>query len=85
RAARAAGADVREQTELTDIHHDGTRFQLRAGDTRMSADWLINSAGAWANTVAGYFGETVPMKPIYPNLWVTEPLPLFITHNLGVY
>ncbi len=34
RAARAAGADVREQTELTDMHHDGTRFQLQAGDTR---------------------------------------------------
>lgn len=85
RAARAAGADVREHTELTDIHHDGTRFQLRAGDLRVSADWLINSAGAWANTVAGYFGETVPMKPIYPNMWVTEPLPPFIVHNLGVY
>ncbi|NYH15993.1 NAD(P)/FAD-dependent oxidoreductase [Paraburkholderia bryophila] len=85
RAARAAGADVREQTELSEIHHDGKRFQLRAGDARISADWLINSAGAWANTVAGYFGENVPMKPIYPNMWVTEPLPPFITHNLGVY
>ncbi|RAS34372.1 NAD(P)/FAD-dependent oxidoreductase [Paraburkholderia bryophila] len=85
RAARAAGADVREQTELSEIHHDGKRFQLRAGDACISADWLINSAGAWANTVAGYFGERVPMKPIYPNMWVTEPLPPFITHNLGVY
>jgi sarcosine oxidase subunit beta len=85
RAARAAGAEVREQTELTEIHHDGTRFQLRAGELRFSADWLINSAGAWANKVAASFGETVPMKPIYPNMWVTEPLPLFITHNLGVY
>ncbi|MGY6124630.1 NAD(P)/FAD-dependent oxidoreductase [Paraburkholderia strydomiana] len=85
RAARAAGADVREQTALSGIHHDGTRFHMRAGDTQISADWLINSAGAWANTVAGYFGESAPMKPIYPNMWVTEPLPLFITHNLGVY
>ncbi|TDN62462.1 FAD-binding oxidoreductase [Paraburkholderia sp. BL10I2N1] len=85
RAARAAGADVREQTALTDIHHDGTRFRLRAGEQRISADWLINSAGAWGNTIAGYFGESVPMKPIYPNMWVTEPLPRFITHNLGVY
>jgi len=76
RAARAAGADVREQTALSGLHHD---------DTQISADWLINSAGAWANTVAGYFGESAPMKPIYPNMWVTEPLPLFITHNLGVY
>ncbi|WP_027214597.1 NAD(P)/FAD-dependent oxidoreductase [Burkholderia sp. WSM2232] len=85
RAARAAGADVREQTELADIRHDGRRFHMRAGDTDISADWLINCAGAWANTVAGYFGERAPMKPIYPNMWVTEPLPLFITHNLGVY
>ncbi|MGF6242061.1 MULTISPECIES: NAD(P)/FAD-dependent oxidoreductase [Paraburkholderia] len=85
RAARAAGAEVREQTELTDIRHDGTRFHLSAGDLRFTADWLINSAGAWANKVAASFGETVPLKPIYPNMWVTEPLPLFITHNLGVY
>ena len=85
RAARAAGAHVREQTALTDIRHDGTRFQLRAGEQRFSADWLINSAGAWGNTIAGFFGESVPMKPIYPNMWVTEPLPCFITHNLGVY
>ncbi|CAH2895851.1 MAG: Opine oxidase subunit B [uncultured Paraburkholderia sp.] len=85
RAARAAGADVREQTALSGIQHDGKRFHMRAGDTQISADWLINSAGAWANTVAGYFGESAPMKPIYPNMWVTEPLPLFITHNLGVY
>jgi len=85
RAARAAGADVREQTALSGLHHDGKRFHMRAGDTQISADWLINSAGAWANTVAGYFGESAPMKPIYPNMWVTEPLPLFITHNLGVY
>ncbi|XUW92046.1 FAD-binding oxidoreductase [Burkholderia sp. M6-3] len=85
RAARAAGADVREQTALSGIHHDGKRFHMRAGDTQISADWLINSAGAWANTVAGYFGESAPMKPIYPNMWVTEPLPLFITHNLGVF
>jgi sarcosine oxidase subunit beta len=85
RAAQAAGAEVREQTELTEIRHDGTRFQLGAGEQHFTSDWLINSAGAWANKVAESFGETVPMKPIYPNMWVTEPLPLFITHNLGVY
>ncbi|SAK68905.1 FAD dependent oxidoreductase [Caballeronia catudaia] len=83
-AARRAGADVREQTELTDIVFDGTRFQMRAGDERISSDWLINSAGAWANRIAGSFGESVPMKAIYPNMWVTEPLPLFIGHSLGV-
>ncbi|ACC75653.1 FAD-binding oxidoreductase [Paraburkholderia phymatum] len=84
RAAQRAGAIVREQTALTDIAHDGTRFQIRAGNEHITADWLINSAGAWANTIAGFFGEAVPMKPIYPNMWVTEPLPRVVMHNLGV-
>lgn len=84
-AARRAGAHVQEQTALADLSFDGRRFQMRAGDERISADWLINSAGAWANTIAGAFGETVPMHPIYPNMWVTEPLPRFIEHSLGVY
>jgi len=90
RAARALGADVRERTPITAIAHDGVRFQLTAqpaeGDTlRVSADWLLNTSGAWANHIAGTFGERVPMHPIYPNMWVTEPLPKCIGHNLGVY
>ncbi|AQQ22675.1 NAD(P)/FAD-dependent oxidoreductase [Burkholderia cenocepacia] len=85
RAARAAGADVFEHTPVDAVHHDGTRFHLQAGGRAHTATWLINSAGAWANTIAERFGEAVPMEPIYPNMWVTEPLPPFITHNLGVY
>ncbi|AKM02265.1 NAD(P)/FAD-dependent oxidoreductase [Burkholderia pyrrocinia] len=85
RAARAAGADVFEHTPVDDVRHDGTRFHFQAGGRACTATWLINSAGAWANTIAERFGEAVPMEPIYPNMWVTEPLPPFITHNLGVY
>jgi sarcosine oxidase, subunit beta len=83
-AARRAGADVREQTELADIAFDGTRFTMRAGGERITSDWLVNSAGAWANRIAGCFGEAAPMSPIYPNMWVTEPLPPFLGHSLGV-
>ncbi|WP_419687795.1 NAD(P)/FAD-dependent oxidoreductase [Burkholderia theae] len=85
RAARAAGADVLEHTSVDDVRHDGARFHFLAGGRACTATWLINSAGAWANTIAERFGEAVPMEPIYPNMWVTEPLPQFITHNLGVY
>jgi sarcosine oxidase, subunit beta len=84
-AARRAGADVLELTPLDDVTYDGARFQLSANGRRFSADWLVNAAGAWANTIAQRFGDAVPMQPIYPNMWVTEPLPQFITHNLGVY
>lgn len=90
RAARALGAEVREHTPITSVVHDGVRFQLTAqaeqGDAwHVSADWLLNTSGAWANHIAGTFGERVPMHAIYPNMWVTEPLPKFIGHNLGVY
>ena len=57
RAARAAGADIREQTELTEVSHDGKHFQLRAGDQHFTADWLINSAGAWADKIAASWGD----------------------------
>ncbi|NHL68223.1 FAD-binding oxidoreductase [Burkholderia ambifaria] len=85
RAARAAGADVFEHAAVDDARHDGMRFHVQAAGRAYTATWLINSAGAWANTIAERFGEAVPMEPIYPNMWVTEPLPPFITHNLGVY
>jgi sarcosine oxidase subunit beta len=85
RAARGSGADVWEQTELKDFRFDGKYFQMMAGDRRISSRWLVNSAGAWANSVAAQFEEAVPMQPMYPNMWVTEPLPQFITVNLGAY
>lgn len=85
RAAREAGAQVRELTALEKADYDGARFVLQAGDETYEADWLINAAGAWAGTLAQRFGDLVPMTPIYPNMWVTEPLPLFLEHNLGVF
>jgi sarcosine oxidase subunit beta len=85
RAARQAGALVRELTAVTGVEHDGKRFMLHAGEETFAADWLINAAGAWGLALAERFGDTVPMKPIYPNMWVTEPLPPFLEHNLGVF
>jgi sarcosine oxidase subunit beta len=85
RAARQAGALVRELTAVTGVEHDGKRFMLHAGEETFAADWLINAAGAWGLALAERFGDTVPMKPIYPNMWVTEPLPPFLGHNLGVF
>lgn len=85
RAATAAGAMLLEHTELTDIRFDGTYFHAQAGNYRIRSTWCINAAGAWANQLAHAFDEKVPMEPIYPNMWVTEPMPRFITHNLGIY
>ena len=85
RAARAAGADIREHAPVTMIEHDGTRFRLRtSGDLEVSAAMLVNVAGAWGHKIAARFGESVPEEVIAPNMCVTEPVPYFMGPNFGV-
>lgn len=84
RAARAAGADIREHAPVTMIERDGTRFRLRAGGIEVSAATLVNVAGAWGSEVAARFGESVPEDVVAPNMCVTEPLPYFMVPNFGV-
>ena len=85
RAARAAGADIREHAPVTTIEHDGARFRLRAADgIDVSAATLVNAAGAWGHEIAARFGERVPEDVIAPNMCVTEPLPYFMVPNFGV-
>ena len=85
RAARAAGADVREHAPVTTIEHDGARFLVRtAGGIEVSAAALVNVAGAWGHEIAARFGERVPEDVIAPNMCVTEPVPYFMVPNFGV-
>ena len=85
RAARAAGADIREDTEVTGVTHDNGRFEIRTStDGPIRATTLINAAGAWGSDLAARFGDTVPAGVMAPNMAVTEPLPHVITVNVGV-
>jgi sarcosine oxidase subunit beta len=85
RAARAAGADIRENSAVTDIEHDGAQFHLRtATGLALRAASLVNVAGAWGHEVAARFGESVPEGVIAPNMCVSEPLPYFMVPNFGV-
>ncbi|CAN5330760.1 FAD-dependent oxidoreductase [soil metagenome] len=84
-AARTAGAVICEGTRIVEFSHTGGLFMLRAEDGReFQAPLLLNVAGYWGGAVAEAFGETVPVKPMSPNMMVTEPLPYFITPNIGV-
>ena len=84
-AARAAGADIREHSEVVSHAHDGARFTLRTrADDDYAAPVLLNMAGFWGGAVAEAFGEPVPVAPLSPNMAVTEPLPYVVEPNLGV-
>jgi sarcosine oxidase subunit beta len=84
-AARRAGAEVHERTQVDEIAHDGKNFRLLAGGAlEVEAPVLLNCAGAWANEIAARFGDTVPMHSGHPAMAVTEPLPFFMDWSLGV-
>ncbi|MBC5767974.1 NAD(P)/FAD-dependent oxidoreductase [Ramlibacter albus] len=85
RAARAAGATIIEQCEVTELAHDGHRFVLGDGKgLQVRAPWLLNCAGAWSLAVARAFGDDAPMESIHPGMAVTEPMPRFMDINIGV-
>ena len=84
-AARAAGAAIRERTEIVAQAHDGEGFVLRSRDgEEFRAALLLNMAGFWGGKVAAAFGEKVPITPLAPNMLVTEPLRYFMQPALGV-
>ncbi len=84
RTARAAGASLLEHHAVADIAHDGARFVITANGTSFRTPILLNCAGFWGGEIAKRFGEPVPVEPLHPNMLVTEPLPFFCQHNVGV-
>ncbi|MGJ5198462.1 NAD(P)/FAD-dependent oxidoreductase [Bradyrhizobium sp. HKCCYLRH1030] len=83
-AARRAGAEVLENTEVTGATRTFEGFALEAGDVAIRTRTVINSAGAWADGLARAFDEPVPLERTYPSMIVTEPLDPFLTVNIGI-
>ena len=85
RAAARAGAEIHEHEAVTGVARDTAGFRLeteRGG--RFTAGSLINVAGAWADRVAGWFGERAPIQAMAPNMLVSEPVPYRLPVNIGV-
>ena len=84
RAARMAGATVLEHMPVHEAVTTGNGFALFAGeDTEIRCRQLVNTAGAWSDQFATQFGESVPLKKIYPSMVVTEPLPYLLPMSMG--
>lgn len=85
RAARAAGADIREQSKAVEALSDGDRFEIRTDNGLLvRARRLINAAGAWGAQIAEMFGEAVPLETITPQMVVTEPVSYFMRPVTGI-
>lgn len=85
RAARRAGAEIFEKTEIARVERDAGAFRVEATDGRVfRAPQLMISAGAWGNRLSSQFGEPVPLVALGPQMAVTEPVPYAIAPVLGV-
>lgn len=85
RAAKRAGAEVYEKTEIATVEKDGEGFRVEATDGRIfRGTQLLISAGAWGNKLSAQFGEPVPLVTHGPQMAVTEPVPYAIEPVLGV-
>jgi sarcosine oxidase subunit beta len=83
RAAQRLGAEIVEHTRVTEVRHNGAGFTVKTDTGRVvDSDALVNSAGAWALTIAEAFGETAPMFAAGPPQFVTEPVPYQVTPSV---
>ncbi|HEX7438643.1 MAG TPA: FAD-dependent oxidoreductase [Caldimonas sp.] len=84
RLARRLGADIREHAPVTSVTRSGGGFETRADRLEVKSGFLVNCAGVAAGRIAAGFGEDVPLRPLVPNMLVTEPLPFFVSRSIGV-
>lgn len=84
-AARQAGTDIIEHIKLTTLTKNRQHFELTDQQSHMyTAPILLNCAGAWSGQIASAFGDEIPVYHAFPAMAVTEPVPYFIPHCLGV-
>jgi glycine/D-amino acid oxidase-like deaminating enzyme len=85
RAAKRAGADVREQAEVIGVAKVGDDFVVEvASQGELRAPVLLVTAGAWSGKLSATFGEPVPLGVYGPQMTVSEPLAYRIVPTIGV-
>lgn len=84
-AARKLGAEIIEEVEVSAIAKTTSGFEVQTSSGTVSAEFLLNTAGAWGVHVAESFGEHVPLIARGPQMGVTEPLPYRVKPVIGVW
>jgi 4-methylaminobutanoate oxidase (formaldehyde-forming) len=70
----AGGIEVRLSTKALGVELSGDRVVgVRTADGRISADVVVNAAGAWAHALAAEDGVSVGAIPLRESRFVTEP------------
>ncbi len=72
--AQQKGVRLLLKHRVEEVRSDG-RFWVRAGNEEITADYLINAAGAWAGPVGTLVGATpLPLTPLKRHLFVLSDI-----------
>ena len=85
RAAVREGARVFENTSVISVEKCGEDFRILSEDGQLfRAPVLLIAAGAWSDTLAAKFGDSIPLTSFAPTMSVTEPVTYSILPSVGV-
>ena len=78
RKAVSLGARVHEGVTVTGLQRMGPVWRVETSAGVFEAPKVVNAAGAWADRIAAFAGDPVPLEVIAPMLMITAPVPHFI-------
>jgi glycine/D-amino acid oxidase-like deaminating enzyme len=85
RAAARHGARLRTRTTVSGfVRQRGRITRVWAGNEDYSIGTVVLAAGAWTGTLAEMAGSHLPMRFTRAEALVSEPLPPFIRHHIGM-
>lgn len=84
-ANRQAGVALREQTRVTALERtpDGIRVVTGDGGDTVTADSVVNTAGAWGSRAARLAGDALPLRAAALMMTVTARVPAFVSQVVG--
>lgn len=91
--AQDEGVELKTNTEVTDvISENGKVIGVETGSGRISANFVVNAAGAWAREVGQMAGMELPVSPrrrklmvVNPEKPVPETAPFVVDSDEGVH
>jgi len=78
RKAVALGLRAHEGVTVTGLRRNGATWRIETSAGAFEAPKIVNAAGAWADRIAAFVGDIVPLDVIAPMLMITGRVPHFI-------
>ena len=78
RKAVSLGVRAHEGVNVTGLKRNGGAWRVETSTGAFEAPRIVNAAGAWADRIAAFVGDTVPLEVMAPMLMITGRVPHFI-------